>query len=98
MSDLRGQAYAYLESYGANIARIAFIVTVAFAGATFWFAPHPPMTDLAQHAGQVALLHDLLLGHSKWQSLIYVNYFTPYLMGTVLAVPLSFVMSATAAV
>ena len=79
------------------ITRIAFLATVVFAGATFWFAPRPPMTDLAQHAGQVALLHGLLLGHSKWQSLVYINYFTPYLMGTLVAAPLMFVMSAASA-
>lgn len=78
-------------------ARLAFLLTVAVAGATFWMAPRPPMTDLAQHAGQVTLLHGLLAGDSRWQSLIYVNWFTPYLLGTLLATPLSFAMSAAAA-
>src|SRR5471032_1021382 len=98
ISAWRGRAYTYLESHGADVARIAFVATVVFAGATFWFVPRPPMGDLAQHAGQVVLLHDLWLGQSKWQSFVYINYFTPYLMGTVLAVPLLFVMSALSAV
>jgi hypothetical protein len=49
----------------AVAARIAFMATVVFAGATFWFVPRPPMADLAQHAGQVALLHDLWWGQSR---------------------------------
>jgi hypothetical protein len=98
MSAWLGRAYATLENHGANVARIAFVATVVFAGATFWFVPRPPMGDLPQHAGQVVLLHDLWLGQSKWQSLVYINYFTPYLVGTVLAAPLLFVMSALSAV
>ena len=55
------------------------------------------MADLPQHAGQIALWHDLLLGRSKWQPLFYVNYFTPYLVGNSLALLLSFVMPVAAA-
>jgi hypothetical protein len=80
-----------------EIERLAFVATVLFAGATFWFAPRLPMTDLPQHAGQVAVWHDLLLGTSPWQSLVYVNYFTPYLVGYGAALLLSFVMPVWAA-
>ena len=80
-----------------GVERAAFWVTVLFAGATFWISPHPPMADLPQHAGQIVLWHDLLLGVSKWQSLFHVNYFTPYLIGNGLALLLSFVMPVTAA-
>ena len=73
------------------------MATVLFAGATFWFAPRLPMTDLPQHAGQVAVWHDLLLGTSAWQPLVYVNYFTPYLVGYGAALLLSFVMPVSAA-
>ena len=81
----------------AGIERVAFWLTVLFAGATFWIAPRPPMADLPQHAGQIALWRDLLQGTSKWQSLVQVNYFTPYLMGSGLALLLSFVMPVAAA-
>lgn len=84
--------------HAATAARIAFVGTVVFAGASFWFVQRPPMADLAQHAAQVALLHDLWWGQSKWQSLVYINYFTPYLLGTIIAAPLLFVMSALSAV
>jgi hypothetical protein len=77
--------------------RLAFLATVAFAGATFWFAPRLPMVDLPQHAGQVALWRDLLRGTSPWQSLVLVNYFTPYLAGYGLALLLSFVLPVSAA-
>src|SRR5262245_17337319 len=55
------------------------------------------MSDLAQHAGQVAVWRDLLSGTSKWQALLYVNYFTPYLLGYGLALALSFLMPVAAA-
>jgi hypothetical protein len=49
----------------AEVERLAFVATVIVAGATFWLAPRLPMTDLPQHAGQVAALHGLVLGTSK---------------------------------
>ena len=72
--------------------RVAFWATVLFAAATFWVAPRPPMADLPQHAGQIALLHALLRGGSKWQPLVYVNWFTPYFAGYGPALLLSFAM------
>ena len=80
-----------------KITSAAFLATVLYAGAMIWLAPHPPMIDLPQHAGQVALLHDLLLHRSPWQSIVRINYFTPYLIGYGLALPLSFVMPIAAA-
>jgi hypothetical protein len=70
---------------------------VLYAGAMAWLAPHPPMADLPQHAGQIVLLRDLLLGQSAWESLLRINYFTPYLIGYGLALPLTFVMPIAAA-
>jgi hypothetical protein len=75
---------------------LLLVVTVA-GGAVFWLAPHPPMSDLAQHAGQVAILHDLLVGQSPWDHLLRINLFTPYLLGYGLATALSFLMPVDAA-
>jgi hypothetical protein len=77
--------------------RVAFWATVLVAAATFWLVPRPPMADLPQHAGQVALLHDLVAGGSTWRSLLYVDWFTPYLAGYVPALLLSFAMPVLAA-
>src|SRR3954462_506670 len=77
--------------------RIAYVATAVVASATFWFIHRLPMLDLPQHAAQVALLHDLALGQSKWHSLVYVNYFTPYFAGYAPALLLSFVMPVLAA-
>jgi hypothetical protein len=49
------------------------------------------MLDLSQHAGQVALLRDLLAGTSRWSDVVHINYFTPYVLGYSLALVLSFV-------
>ena len=82
------------RSPGGNseLGRVVFLLTVALTGATFWISPRLPMVDMPQHAGQVALWRDLVAGQSKWQSLVYINYFTPYLLGYSLAFLLSFIM------
>ena len=80
-----------------RVLRVLFVATVAAAGLLFWLVPHPPMVDLPQHAGQVATLHDLLLGQSPWAPLLRINLFTPYLLGYGAAAVLSFVMPVAAA-
>jgi hypothetical protein len=77
--------------------RALFFVASLLALATFSW-PHLPMVDLPQHAAQVALLRDLLLGKSHFSSLVSINLFTPYLIGYLFALPLSFVLSASVAV
>ncbi|MGS0892883.1 hypothetical protein ACVBGC_10105 [Burkholderia stagnalis] len=77
--------------------RALFVAVVAASGLLFWFAPHPPMADLPQHAAQVATLHDLLLGRSPWAPLLRINLFTPYLLGYGAATVLSFAMPVTTA-
>jgi len=89
--------HGLLSDREADIERLAFVATVIFAGVTFWFAPRLPITDLPQHAAQVAVWHDLLLGTSKWQPLLYVNYLTPYMTGYSLALLLSFIMPVSTA-
>jgi hypothetical protein len=78
--------------------RTLFIAVVLYGGLLFWIAPRPPMVDIPQHAGQIATLHDMLLGSSPWQALLTVNLFTPYLVGYGMGVVLSFVMPTIAAV
>ncbi|SAK89904.1 hypothetical protein AWB79_06489 [Caballeronia hypogeia] len=77
--------------------RALFIVTLLYGAALFWIAPRPPLVDLPQHAAQVMLLRDLLEHASPWQSLVRINLFTPYLIGYGLALPLTYVMSISAA-
>jgi|GEM_PF-405690 len=81
----------------AILPRVLFFVTVLYGGALFWIAPHPPMVDLPQHAGQVMLLRDLLEHTSRWQSLVQLNLLTPYLVGYGLALPLTYLMPIGAA-
>ena len=72
--------------------RFLFVLTVIWGASIFWIAPRPPMTDLAQHAGQVALIHELLTGTSPWADVFRLNFFTPYLLGYGVALALSFFM------
>ena len=80
-----------------SIQRATFWFTAVIASLTFWISHHPPMSDLAQHAAQIAVWHDMLVGRSKWQGLLYVNYFTPYLIGYLVALLLTFVLPVAAA-
>lgn len=72
-------------------------VLFALGLAAIWIPERPPMADLPQHAGQIALLHDLVLGTSPWKGEVWVNPFAPYLLGYCLALPLTFVMPVAAA-
>ena len=103
MADARSNAsaphpLAGVRVDGLTFERVAFAATVLVAAATFWLSPRLPMTDLAQHAGQVTAWRDLLLGTSKWEPLLTVNYFTPYLLGYGLALLASFVLPISAAI
>jgi hypothetical protein len=71
--------------------RLLFLAATLFGASICWMAEHPPMGDLAQHAGQVILLRDVLRGTSPWSDLVRINVFTPYLVGYGLALPLSLV-------
>lgn len=78
--------------------RWLFYFVFLSGGAIVWLAGHPPMADLPQHAGQVVLLHDLLLHRSPWQSEVRINFFTPYWVGYGVATLLSFVMPVVVAI
>lgn len=77
--------------------RMLFILTLLWGVAIFWIAPRPPLIDLPQHAGQVALWRDLLTGTSPWSDIFRLNLVTPYLIGYGLALPLSFIMPVSTA-
>jgi len=49
-----------------------------------WIAPYPPMTDLPQHAAQIALLHQLRNPPFAYAGMFRINWFTPYLFGYLL--------------
>lgn len=82
---------------GVRIARVLFFVTMLGGAALIWIAPRLPLCDLPQHAAQVALLRDLLAHQSPWESIVRINFFTPYLTGYSLALLLSYAMPITAA-
>lgn len=62
-----------------------YAFTLLLGMAFIWVAPHPPLTDLPQHAAQVALLKDIFFGQSQWRMLFDINWFTPYLLSYALA-------------
>ncbi len=81
----------------SRVDRALFAATVCMMAAILWLTPRLPLIDLPQHAAQVALWRDLLLGNSPWAGLVHINLLTPYLIGYGLMLPLSFVMPVEAA-
>ena len=77
--------------------KLLYLLTLGWGVINFWIAPHTPLTDLPQHAGQIALLSDLLLGQSKWNGVFSINWLTPYLSTYALSTMLSQLMTITIA-
>jgi hypothetical protein len=73
-----------------------FIITVLWGALIPWLSNHLPMVDIAQHAAQIGLWRDLLLGTSAWEEYFRINLFTPYLLGYGIALPLSFLIGISA--
>lgn len=65
----------------AQKSRTIFWIIFFLSGGIFWLADHPPMIDIPQHAGQVALLLDFINNAPARKEYFYINYFTPYLLG-----------------
>jgi len=82
---------------GHTYYRFLFFITLIWGFAIFWIAPRPPLIDFPQHAGQVSLLRDMISGVSPWSDIFRLNLWTPYLIGYGLALPLSYIMPAGAA-
>jgi hypothetical protein len=59
--------------------RLLWLLTVAWGSAIPWMSTRPPLIDLPQHAGQIALLSDYFSASFHWISLVSPNFFTPYL-------------------
>jgi hypothetical protein len=72
---------------------VVFVIGVA----AIWLPPRPPMIDLPQFAGQVALLDGLIKGASPWARVVRVDAVTPYLIAYALTVPLSLVLPVVVA-
>ena len=75
-----------------RIERLLFAATIVFAAGLVWLAPRLPMVDLPQHAAQVTLWRDLILGRSPWSDLVRINLMTPYLIGYAFTLPFSIVL------
>ena len=67
----------------ANVRRQLLLVAIVSALATVpvWMPRFPPMTDLPQHAAQVAMLREMAQPAFAYRGLFAINWFTPYLFG-----------------
>ena len=59
--------------------RLIWLLTLAWGSTIPWMSTRPPLIDLPQHAGQIALLSDYFSRSSHWINLVSPNFFTPYL-------------------
>ena len=60
------------------------VTTSLLATIPVWIPALPPMTDLPQHAAQVALLRAIQSADFPFTSLFQINWFTPYWFGHLL--------------
>ncbi len=77
--------------------RPLFWLTVVATVATIWIPHRLPMVDIPQHAAQVVAWRAILEGHFAWADLVELKYLNPYLLGYGLLLPLTYIMSVTAA-
>lgn len=61
----------------SGILRLLYLITVLWGITVFWTTKHLPLIDLPQHAGQAALLKDLLFGETRWADIVMINPYTP---------------------
>lgn len=66
-----------MQSSQSNTLRFLYFFTIIWGISVFWTSKHLPLIDLPQHAGQAALLKDLIFGDSTWSSVVTINPFTP---------------------
>ena len=71
------QSWNSLSSYILLVVSILAVLPV-------WIPTYPPMSDLPQHAAQVALLRELQNPSFAYASFFRLNWFTPYLFGYLL--------------
>jgi hypothetical protein len=69
---------------GSRMSNWVLLATSVLAVVPVWIPSYPPMSDLPQHAAQVALLTDLHNSQFPYSTLFHLNWFTPYLFGYLL--------------
>ena len=77
--------------------RWILLATSVIAVIPVWISRYPPMSDLPQHAAQVALLRDLHNPQFPYAGMFHLNWFTPYLFGYLLVYFLSAFIGIVAA-
>jgi hypothetical protein len=98
-SALRGGSNFAVMSVRAETAlsRAGPVIVFLIGALAIWLPPRPPMIDLPQFAGQIALLKGLLTGATPWAANLRIDAVTPYLLGYAVTLPLAFVLPIAAA-
>lgn len=63
------------------------LLALALIFGILWLPTYPIMIDLPQHAGQLAAMQGLITGQGLWSDTLYINWYTPYLVGYLAALP-----------
>ena len=69
-----------------------FAAVLVLAVVPLWISRYPPGVDMAQHAAQVASMHEIWAGNAMFTRVFEINWFTPYLLGYALLYGLSLIM------
>jgi len=69
---------------GSPASKWLLLATSLLAVIPVWVTHYPPMSDLPQHAAQIALLKNLNDPQFQFTNMFHLNWFTPYLLGYLL--------------
>lgn len=69
-----------------------FAAVLVLAVVPLWISRQLPAVDMAQHAAQVAAMHEIWAGNEMFTRVFEINWFTPYLLGYALLYVLSLVL------
>ena len=59
--------------------RILFSIVILITIGFLLYPKYLPMVDLPQHVGLVVTFDNLLKGRSVWESMLWINWDTPYI-------------------
>jgi hypothetical protein len=80
-----------------RLQRFFFFLACAASAALILIPDYPPMVDLPQHAGQIALIKSLMSNDFAFESFFEFQLLTPYWLGYSIILALSYIVDITLA-
>lgn len=85
------------NEYQGKLRYTVFLLTCVISSTIVFIPDYPPMVDLPQHAGQIALIKSVVHSSFSFGHLFEMQILTPYWLGYSIVLALSYVFGITAA-